>query len=59
MEENKHDWQSTIIKWQELVKSEAYNKGQTLVQYEVLNHEALVLYCRITGDTKIIKHLII
>lgn len=56
MEENKHDWQSIVIKWQESVKTEAHQSGKTLVDFQVLTHEALALYCRLTGETKIIKH---
>lgn len=56
MEENKHDWQSTIIKWQEQVKKESYNDGKTLVDFCILTHEAIVLYCRLTGESKVIKH---
>lgn len=57
--ETLNTWYPTIIKWQEIYHNEEYQSGSgksDLHTYKTIEHEAVVLYCKETGEHKVIKH---
>lgn len=55
--ENKDEWNTLTFKWQELVHTSEYQTGKSdLHHYNILEHEAVLLFNRFTGEEKIIKH---
>lgn len=56
--ENKQEWYTQVIKWQEVYHNKEYaglgNKDSHT--YYTIEHEAVVLFEKNSGQTKVIKH---
>lgn len=56
MDKEKQTWVAQVIKWQERVITRNSYSSSSNADYATLEHEALILYCIETGETKTIKH---
>lgn len=57
MKKETKNYYAYSFKWQEIVHNSEYTpSGKDTYHYTTLEHEAVVLYCRKTGEHIIIKH---
>ncbi len=55
----KEEWHPQVIKWQEIYHNKEYAvglKSSDAHTYKTIEHEAVVLYERYSGQSKIVKH---
>jgi stress-induced morphogen len=53
----KEEWNPQVIKWQEVKHYEEYTpNGKNTNHYVTIEHEAVILYDRFSGKSRIIKH---
>jgi hypothetical protein len=53
----KEEWYAQVIKWQEVKHYEEYTSGgKDTHKYITIEHEAVILYDRFSGKSRIIKH---
>lgn len=56
--DKKTTWYPQVIKWQSVYHKSEYtpNGGKDSHQYITLEHEAVIMYCKESGETKLTKH---
>lgn len=58
MENIQQEWYPQVIKWQEVFHNKEYQGSKDDVhKYITIEHEAVILYDRLSGQTKLISHI--